>query len=219
MAGQLKLYPEQRSDRQFRHLRLFRPVSRVRRSADLDAQRKCHAVALREALCRQRRVARTVFCRRSLGRRRQHRLQFSRQFIGTQTAAGGGGGGPNTLVVDGVQINPGNKSVGCAFRWGNFRASPSGVWGANKIVNSHVEVLAGGAYTGSNPQRGMFCYDSTVPVLPEMKVIASDFDEDGAPKVLPILNINPADRSEQRQPPHLHWQRNADCAVLDDNSR
>lgn len=113
-------------------------------------------------------------------------------YFGTQTTAGGGGGGPNTLVIDGVQINPGNKTVGCAFRWGNFRTSPSGVWGANKIVNSHVEVLAGGAYTGTNPQRGMFCYDSTVPVLPEMKVIASDFDEDGAPKVLPILNIDPA---------------------------
>lgn len=111
-------------------------------------------------------------------------------YYATQTTGGGAGGGPNTLVIDSVQINPGNKTVGCAFRWGNFQASPTGVWGGNRIVNSHVEVLAGSNYTGS-ATRGFFCIDNTVPVFPEIKLIGDNFLEDGS-KSMPFFNVDPA---------------------------
>jgi hypothetical protein len=110
-------------------------------------------------------------------------------YYGTKTAVGGGGGGPNTFVLDGVQINPGGKSIGCAFRWGGF-TNPSGAGGANKIIGSHVEVL-GNAYTGS-ASRGFICTDSSVTVFPEIKVIGSELMDDSTPKLMPLFNIDPA---------------------------
>ena len=108
----------------------------------------------------------------------------------TKTVAGGAGTGPNGIVFDSMQVNPGNKTVGCAFRWGGFVGSPGGGYGANKIVNSHIEVLSGSGYTGS-ASRGMFCIDSTVPNLPGLFVTNSDFNEDGS-KSMPFFNIDTA---------------------------
>ena len=117
-------------------------------------------------------------------------------FYGTKTTSGGGGAGPNGLVLDTVHLNPGGKTIGCAFRWGGFMAT-GGAFNANKIINSHIEVKLGSDYTPipGDPlaaQRGFFCVDSTVPIVPEVLAIGDDFAEDGLPKVLPLFNIDPA---------------------------
>lgn len=110
----------------------------------------------------------------------------------TRTTLGGGGDGPNTLVIDDVQMNPGGRAVGCAFRWGGI-AFTTGGFGANKISNSHIEVI-GSSYTGS-ASRGFFCTDSTMPIVPELQVSNSDFaDDSAAPKTMPVFNFDPASK-------------------------
>ena len=104
----------------------------------------------------------------------------------TKTTSSGAGGGPNTIVLDSMHLNPGGHTIGCAFGWGGF-AYATGTFGANKIVNSHIEVTSGSAYTGS-AMRGIFCMDSTVPALPGLFVSNSDFSEDGT-KSIPFFNI------------------------------
>lgn len=108
----------------------------------------------------------------------------------TKTVTGGGGSGPNSLIIDTIQINPGGTSIGCAFRWGGF-IDNTGAYNANKIINSHVEVLLGTHYTGT-ATRGFFCYDNTVPWLPGIFVANNTIFEDGSPKIMPLFNIDPA---------------------------
>lgn len=107
----------------------------------------------------------------------------------TQSVPGGGGSGPNSIVIDSVQLNPGGKTVGCAFRWGGFNGTPSGVYNSNKIVNSHIEILDAG-YTGSATQ-GMICIDNTVPTFPGMILANNEFYTDGGVVNHPMFNINP----------------------------
>ncbi len=78
----------------------------------------------------------------------------------TRTTAVGAGGGPNTVILDGIQFNPGVGGVGCAFKWGGYTGS-GGAQQVFKITNSHVEYHT---YTGSNA-KGFFCSDNTVPTI------------------------------------------------------
>ena len=106
----------------------------------------------------------------------------------TKTANYAGGDGPNTIILDSVIMN--SNYVGCPIRWGGFIASPTGVFLANKIVNSHIEILDTG-YTGSATQ-GMFCVDATVPYFPQYQVANSVILTDGGSTNHPLFNVAPA---------------------------
>ena len=105
----------------------------------------------------------------------------------TKTVNSGGGDGPNGIVLDSMQLN--TQVVGCPFRWGGFIASPTGVFNANKIVNTHVEILDTG-YTGSATQ-GMICVDGTVPYFPAMQVADSWLVTDGGAVNHPTFLVAP----------------------------
>ena len=96
------------------------------------------------------------------------------------------GSGPNTIVVDSVQFN--TQSVGCPFRWGGFQSTVGG-FGANKVSNSHIEILDTG-YTGSAPT-GMICVDNTVPKIPGMQFTNNSIQTDGGSTLHPTFNISP----------------------------
>ena len=96
------------------------------------------------------------------------------------------GSGPNTIVVDSVQFN--TQSVGCPFRWGGFQSTVGG-FGANKVSNSHIEILDTG-YTGSAPT-GMICVDNTVPEIPGMQFVNNSIQTDGGSTLHPTFNISP----------------------------
>ena len=82
----------------------------------------------------------------------------------TLTTNVGSGQGPNTIIINGVQMNPGG-GVGCAFRWGGFTGS-GGFPGETHLTDIHAEWHT---YSGGATQ-GVFCSDSTVPAIYQLMV-------------------------------------------------
>lgn len=105
----------------------------------------------------------------------------------TKTTNYAAGDGPNSIIIDSVQMNA--NYVGCPIRWGGFIASPIGVFLANKIANSHIEILDAG-YTGS-ATKGMFCVDNTVPFFPQIMAVNNTVLTDGGASIHPLFNVSP----------------------------
>jgi hypothetical protein len=105
----------------------------------------------------------------------------------TLTTAVGGGGGPNGLMLEGVQMNVGSGGgIGCGFRWGGFTGS-GGLQLETRISNSHLEFHS---YSGAATQ-GLFCSDSTVPLIKQLYVSHLE-SSTGSAGTVPVFNFNSA---------------------------
>ena len=88
-------------------------------------------------------------------------------FVYLTNTAGAIAQGPNTILFEGLQMNPGTSGSGvqCAIRWGSYAATPS-IPGIYWFVDDYIEW-----HTDHTPgPTGIFCSDSTVPSIPALFV-------------------------------------------------
>lgn len=102
----------------------------------------------------------------------------------TLTTAVGAGGGPNTITLDDVQLNS-SAGMACAFNWEGFTGS-GGVTTETRLANVHTEFHS---YTGSH-KRGIFCSDSTVPLIQQLYV-TNMLSTVGGAGTVPVFNFDP----------------------------
>lgn len=108
----------------------------------------------------------------------------------TLTTAVGGGGGPNTILFDDYHFNPGNGGVGCAVNWGGWTGS-GGLQLEYRFTNVHFEWHN---YTGAGTQ-GLFCSDSTVPLIQQLYVSHMESSTGGTST--PAFSLNSATALKQ----------------------
>jgi hypothetical protein len=100
------------------------------------------------------------------------------------------GGGPNTVLLDGIQINPSTgSSINCVFDFKNIANSPTVT--EFRMANSHIE------YTAAGATPGIFCSSKgtgsgaiTLPTLQEVHLTHNTIGTSGIS--IPIFNLDPA---------------------------